>query len=153
MGNFIRYDYLMFGLLPRRALTVRGRDKSIRGWKGDHPDDLWILYIPLPDGQKEMRSLTKVILFTRVTQDKHLYQWPVAAFADMSKAKTHAVLINTAHKTGNVDMAKSLDPQTRVDAEGKLVPGIKFSLVEVPYEPSLADSADDLFADEKPAAA
>ena len=93
-----------------------------------------------------MRALTKTILFTRVTVDKHVHQWPVAVFGDTAKAKTHAVLINTAHVAGNVEMAKSLDPQTRVDAEGKLIPGIKFSVVEVPYEPSLADSADDLFA-------
>jgi hypothetical protein len=100
-----------------------------------------------------MRALTKTILFTRVTVDKHVQQWPVAVFGNVQAAKTHAVLISTAHNSGNADMAKVLDPQTKTDADGKLIPGIKFSLLEVPYEPSLADSADNLFADEKPAAA
>lgn len=97
-----------------------------------------------------MRSTTKQILFSRVTVGNKAVQWPTGVFANEKSAKEFAGVLNLAHKTGNVDLATQLDPKTHKTADGKLTPGLKFSLLEVPYEPSVADSSDDLFGDDKP---
>ena len=99
-----------------------------------------------------MKATSKTILYTRVVMNKIAHQHPVAVFGDEPTAKTYAMLINTAHKTGNREMALQLDPKTVLTESGDLVPGIKFSLVTVPYSPSFADAGDDLFADDRPAA-
>lgn len=94
-----------------------------------------------------MRAATKHILFTRVTVDKAVKQWPTAIFPNADAAKSFGSLLNMAHKTGNVELAVKLDAKTALDKEGKLAPGVKFSLLEVPYAPSLAAGDDDPFAE------
>lgn len=93
-----------------------------------------------------MRAMTKTILFSRTEQGKTVEQHPVGVFASGDLAKQYAVLINTAHQSGNVDLARQLDKNTSIASDGTLVPGVRFSLAEVPYNPTLAASADDLFA-------
>jgi hypothetical protein len=99
-----------------------------------------------------MKAATKTILFSRVTISKAVHQHPVAVFSREPDAKAYAVLLNTAHKSGNVEMAKQLDAKTALAEDGTLIPGIKFALVTVPYAPTLADSGDDLFKDDNAAA-
>lgn len=99
-----------------------------------------------------MRSTSKVILFSRVTVGNKVHQWPVAVFTNVTEAKTYAVLISGAHKNADAALAVKLDSQTRLNEDGTLVPGIKFSLTEAPYAPTLADSADELFGPDKAAA-
>lgn len=93
-----------------------------------------------------MKAASKVILFSRVTVGKATHQHPVAVFGRESDAKAYAVLINTAHKTANVEMAKSLDPATLLADDGTLAGTLRFALVTVPYAPTLAESGDELFA-------
>lgn len=95
------------------------------------------------------RSTAKVILFSRVTQDGKTFQWPTAVFANHDGAKAYATMIKMAHTSGNVDGAKSLDPKTAVDDKGKLLPGLRFSIAEVAYDPQPSFGDEDLFgADE-----
>lgn len=93
-----------------------------------------------------MKAATKTILFSRITVGKATHQHPVAVFSREADAKAYAVLINTAHKTGNVEMAKSLDAQTMMADDGTLAGTLRFALVTVPYAPTLAESGEDLFA-------
>lgn len=97
------------------------------------------------------RSTAKVILFSRVTVDKKVHQWPVAVFNNHPDARTYATLVKMAHAAGNVELAKSLDPKTVVTDDGKLADGLKFSIVEVPYAPQPDFSKDDTIeSDETP---
>lgn len=98
------------------------------------------------------RSTAKVILFSRITVDGKTHQWPTAVFNDHDEAKAFATVIKMAHQSGNVEGAKALDKNTPVDDKGKLVPGLRFSIAEVPYQPTPALSDSDLFGeDEEPA--
>ena len=99
-----------------------------------------------------MKAANKTILYSRVTIDKRVHNHPIAVFANEADAAAYAMLIMTAHKSGNAEMAKQLDSKTALAEDGTLIPGIKFSRVTVPYAPTLATSGDDLFADDSPAA-
>lgn len=88
------------------------------------------------------RSTSKVILFSRVTSGKAVHQWPVAVFNTHPDARTYATFIKMAHQGGNVEMAKRLDPKTQVTDDGKLMDGLRFSIVEAPYSPA-PDLGDD----------
>lgn len=93
-----------------------------------------------------MKANTKTILFSKVLINKSLHQWPIAVFATPVSAKTYAAYIKMAHSAGNVELVKSLDPKTRLTDEGALVPGVKFSVVTITYEPSPTATlgADDI---------
>lgn len=91
------------------------------------------------------KSTYKVILFSRVIVDKKVHQWPTAVFNTHGDAKTFATLMAVAHKSGDVETAKQMDAKTAVTEDGKLVPGLKFSIVEVPYSPEAAINSDDMF--------
>jgi hypothetical protein len=95
-----------------------------------------------------MKAATKTVLFTRVTVDKQVHLWPTAVFANDKSAKAYTMLLSMAHKTGNTDLAVQLDPETRLTEEKTLVPGVKFSIKIVTYEPTLGESGDDPFADD-----
>lgn len=99
------------------------------------------------------RSTQKVILFSRITVEDKTVQWPTAVFNDHNGARAYATLIKMAHNSQDTESAKSLDPKTPVDAKGKLVPGLRFSIAEVPYDPSPSLADGDLFGeDEAPTA-
>lgn len=94
-----------------------------------------------------MKASSKTVLFSRITVNKTVHQWPVGVFANSTSAKTYAAYVKMAHSSGLVDLAKKLDPKTRVTEDGKLMPGVKFSVVTLPYEPSPGDGiSDDDFA-------
>ena len=95
------------------------------------------------------RSTAKVILFSRLTVDGKTHQWPTAVFNDHDEAKAFATVVKMAHTSGDVKGAVALDAKTGVDEKGKLVPGIKFSIAEVPYQPTPALSDGDLFGDDE----
>lgn len=99
-----------------------------------------------------MRAQSKVILFSRATIGKAVHNHPVAVFGKDAEAKAYAVMINTAIKSGNVEMAKSLDAKTHLNEDGTLVPNVKFALVTVPYAPTFGGGADELFAEDNSAA-
>jgi len=91
-----------------------------------------------------MKPLNKTVLFSRVTVNKSVHQWPIAVFPNPVAAKTYAAYIKMAHSAGDIETAKRLDPKTRLDESGALIPGIKFSVTELTYDPSaVAPLADD----------
>ena len=94
------------------------------------------------------RSTSKVILFSRVTVGKQVHQWPTAVFNDHEEARSFATVLGMAHKSGDVESAKKMDPKTAVTEDGTLVPGLKFSIVEVPYSPSPSVGASDMFEED-----
>jgi len=94
------------------------------------------------------RSTAKVILFSRVTADGKVHQWPTAVFNDHDEAKAYATIIRVAHKSGDAKSAMALDAKTAVDDKGKLIAGLRFSIAEVPYQPAPALSDEDLFGDD-----
>lgn len=96
------------------------------------------------------KSTAKVILFSRVTVDRKTLQWPTAVFNDHQAARTYATFLKMAHAAGNKELAVKLDPKTHADAEGNLVPGLKFSIVEAPYSPSPDLGDDDSIETEPP---
>lgn len=95
-------------------------------------------------------STAKVILFSRVVVDKKTYQWPTAVFNKHDDAKSFATVLGMAHKNGDVTSAKTMDAQTKTQEDGTLVPGLRFSIVEVPYSPSPSLGASDMFDEPTP---
>lgn len=89
-----------------------------------------------------MKAVTKTVLFGRVTVDKHVHLWPIGVFANDKSAKAFAGLLKMAHDTGNAELAKSLDDQTRTAEDGTLITGFRMSIKIVAYEPTLAASGD-----------
>ena len=97
------------------------------------------------------KSTQKVILFSRVELDGKPAQWPTAVFNDHPSARAYATMVKIAHQSGDVKSAKALDGKTPTDKAGKLVPGIRFSIAEVPYAPTPDLGDDELFGkDEEP---
>lgn len=97
-----------------------------------------------------MKAAQKTILFSRVTVAKTVHMWPVGVFANPTSAKTYAAYLKMAHGSSNVDMAKSLDPKTRLAEDGTLIPGLKLSIQTVAYEPTPSAGAggDDVVEEE-----
>lgn len=96
------------------------------------------------------RSTAKVILFSRVTVDKRVHQWPTAVFNNHEDAKSYATILGMAHKTGDATAAKAMDAKTALAEDGTLIPGLRFSITEVPYSPPVSVGASDMF--DEPAA-
>ena len=94
-----------------------------------------------------MKAATKTILFGKCTVDRVHHFWPVGVFANDKTARTFAVALKAAHAAGDAETAKSLDPDTKVDADGKLIGGFKMSIKIATYEPDLPTSGVDPFAD------
>lgn len=96
-----------------------------------------------PNGVASMAaSKAKTILFSRTTVGKAVHLHPIAVFNLASDAKAYATFLKLAHRAKDVEAAKSLDPATVVDEEGKLAGETKWSLTEVPYCP-VANFGDD----------
>ena len=97
------------------------------------------------------RSTAKVILFSRVKDGNKTVQWPTAVFNNHDDAKSFATILSMAHKSGDVATAKAMDAKTVVTEDGKLHPGLRFSITEVPYSPAASLAASDMLdADETP---
>jgi hypothetical protein len=90
------------------------------------------------------RSTSKVILFSRVKDGNKTVQWPTAVFNNHDDAKSFATILSMAHKSGDVETAKAMDAKTAVTEDGKLVAGLRFSIVEVPYSPAASLAASDM---------
>lgn len=122
---------------PPGHCLIRVRPRVMPGWIGDHPDDLWIAYYPASERMLAMRALSKTVLFTRVKVGNANHVWPTAVFAKDADAKAYAMAIKSAHDAGDAARAAQLDEHTMVTDEGKLVPGIRFSIKIVPYAPEV----------------
>ena len=97
------------------------------------------------------RSTAKVILFSRIKDGNKTVQWPTAVFNTHEDAKSFATILSMAHKSGDVATAKAMDPKTAVTEDDKLVAGLRFSIVEVPYSPAASLAASDMLDEpEKP---
>lgn len=127
-----------------RGLTIRVRPRPVPGWHGDHPDDIWVWYIPLHERYAAMKAATKTVLFARIKVGTANHLWPVGVFANDKNAKAFTSLLAMAHTTGNKDLAVKLDPDTRLAEDGTLIKGIKFSIKIVAYEPALAADGTDV---------
>lgn len=90
-----------------------------------------------------MRSTEKTILFARLTVDRKTHQWPVAVFNTKESAGTYAAYLKMAHSVGHTETVRTLDVNAKVDDNGHLIPGTKFSLQTLPYEPSPASGIDE----------
>jgi len=98
------------------------------------------------------RSTAKVILFSRITKDKKTAQWPTAVFNNHEDAKSFATILSMAHKSGDAATATKMDAKTVLEDDGTLVPGLRFSIVEVPYSPAASLGITDMLdSDETPA--
>lgn len=99
------------------------------------------------------RSTSKVILFSKVPDGKSTFQWPTAVFNNHDDAKSFATILGMAHKSGDAKTAVAMDAKTALNEDGTLRPGLKFSIVEVPYSPPVSIGASDMLdEDETPTA-
>jgi hypothetical protein len=96
-------------------------------------------------------STAKVILFSRIKDGSKTVQWPVAVFNKHADARSFATILSMAHKSGDVETARQMDARTAVTDDGKLVPGLRFSIVEVPYSPPASLAASDMIDTPEPA--
>jgi hypothetical protein len=98
---------------------------------------------PRPEGTSQMaKSTSKHILFSRTTVGKAVTLRPIAVFNQPADAKAYATFLRLAHRSGDVEAAKSLDAGTMVTEDGKLAGETKWSVTEVPYSPA-PDFGDD----------
>lgn len=94
-----------------------------------------------------MKAANKVIVFTRVTVEKQPHLWPTAVFANDKTAKAFAIALMQAYRDGDAKRARELDPEARLDGDGKLYPGAKLSMKIAPYEPEIIATDVDPFAE------
>jgi hypothetical protein len=94
------------------------------------------------------RSTSKVILFSRVTVNKQVHQWPTAVFNNHEDARSFATILGMAHKSGDAATATAMDAKTAKAEDGTLIAGLKFSIVEVPYSPPVSIGASDMLDDD-----
>lgn len=99
------------------------------------------------------KSIAKTVLFTTVKDGRTVHQWPTAVFNGPANAKAYATFLSLAHRSGDVEAARKLDKGTKVGEDGRLLPGVRFSMVTVAYEPSPDLSEDDVVSDDTPGAA
>lgn len=103
-----------------------------------------------PEGtHTKMRAISKTILFGKVTHDRKIMQWPVAAFANTDDARAYAAFLRLAYRASDETSILALDPKRPQDDGGVSIKGVKWSLLTVPYAPQPAmDSDDDEVKDE-----
>jgi hypothetical protein len=94
-----------------------------------------------------MKANNKTILSSRVLYDKKVHQHPIAVFSAAQAAKAYATALHSAITAGDLVRAKELDAAIVLDAEGKIVPGVKFSVLDVPYAPEIATTDNTIFED------
>lgn len=98
-----------------------------------------------------MKPVTRTILMCRVQTGKKMALYPVAVFPSPERAKGHAAFLHIAYRSGDTETVKHLDPSVPLDEEGKLYPGAKWSVTEVPYDPT-ADFSHELDSLTEPSA-
>lgn len=98
-----------------------------------------------------MRSTAKTVLFARAKVAGKVTQHPVAVFPNDVKCRAGAVEILGAHKSGNVEALKSLNVAWLVAEDGSIAGDLKFSRIELPYDPAPAVADVDPFGDDSSA--
>lgn len=104
-----------------------------------------------PEGGHLMaKSTSKTILFSTTRHDKKVHQHPVAVFNNATDAKHYLTYLKLAHRAGDAEAVKALDPQTLFTEDGAIAGDTKWSMVEVIYAPEANFPDED---DETPATA
>lgn len=88
-------------------------------------------------------SKDKAILFQTVKLEKGITHRPVAVFNTAVMAKTFAVLLKSAHKSGDAEGAAALDPGVVLDGDGKLREVTRWSVAVCRYNPQASIGDDD----------
>lgn len=105
----------------------------------------------LNSGARKMRSTAKTVLFARAKVAGKVTQHPVAVFPNDAKCRAGAVEILNAHRAANADALKGLNVAWLVHDDGSLAGDLKFSRIELPYDPAPAAPAVDPFGDDSSA--
>lgn len=94
-----------------------------------------------------MRSTSKYVVFTRSSHEKRTITRPTAVFANTKTAMVYKARLSAAHAAKDVQRVMALDPKAPLTPEGKLHDDTKFTVVELPYEPTeeVAERQDDTF--------
>lgn len=82
------------------------------------------------------KSTAKTILYCRVQVEKKMHLYPVSVHVNDQSAKNFAAMLYMAYHNGDVDRVKALDPTFPFLSDGKLPTGAKWSIKQVPYEPT-----------------
>jgi hypothetical protein len=90
-----------------------------------------------------MKATTKTILFGRVTHERKLHQWPIAAFANADAAKSYATFLKLTCRSKDAVALLALDPQHPKDVNDVPLFDAKWSIVTVPYDPAPDIAEDD----------
>lgn len=98
-----------------------------------------------------MRSTAKTVLFARAKVAGKTVQHPVAVFPNDAKCRAGAVEILGAHKSGKADALKSLNVAWLVAEDGSIAGDLKFSRIELPYDPAPVAADVDPFGDDNSA--
>lgn len=81
------------------------------------------------------KALKRAILFTQHKAGQKTVTRPVAVFPNPRAAGAYKALLSTAHKSGDVEAVKALDPTVPLTEAGGLHTGTLFAIHEVPYAP------------------
>jgi hypothetical protein len=92
-----------------------------------------------------MKAATRTILTSRVEFEKKLHTHPIAVFPNEPAAKAYATELHIAISKGDAAKVKELDERIVLDASGAIVTGVKFSVVSVPYDPTISNVDDSIF--------
>lgn len=92
-----------------------------------------------------MKSSTKTVLYAKVKVGKEDRQWPVAAFNSDREARKFAPSYYELYMSGSGTALHELTPDAVLDPDGKPLPGLRFSLLTLPYNPDLAPSSSVQF--------
>lgn len=95
------------------------------------------------------KSTAKTILYCRVQVEKKMHFYPVSVHVNDQSAKNYAAMLYMAYQQADATRVKELDPTFPTLPSGDLPTGAKWSIKQVPYEPTF-NVADDVFELETP---
>jgi hypothetical protein len=75
----------------------------------------------------------RYVVFAQHQHAKGKVTWPVRVFANEDKAASFRRDIADAQRTGDHTKMTSLDPDWRMDADGKPLTGVKWATRKLPY--------------------
>lgn len=93
-------------------------------------------------------ATSKAILISTTRHDKKVYSHPVAVFANATDAKGFVTFMKLAHRAGDTEAAKALDPDVVLDADGNLAKDVKYSIMVTRYNPAPYLEDDDTEVDD-----
>lgn len=75
----------------------------------------------------------RYVVFAQHQHAKGKVTWPVRVFANADKAASFRRDIADAQRNGNSAEMLDLDPDWRVDTDGRPLPGVKWATRKLPY--------------------